>query len=207
MKVSAVIIPKRMINKESYISAPLILSVSAVLTGFVLGTLTYCFLKESVFQGVFSLFISFFTDFSNKNSPEILSGLILTELPYIIAMAILGFSVIGYPLILILTAVKSIAPTLLFSHLYCEYGLKGAEYAFLVMAAGEIVAIFGVLLMTQCCYRMSMQFNRSLSAENGERRENLKIFFLKFTVSSVILIFSRFITFLTITSFSSLFSF
>ena len=208
MKVSAVIIPKR--DKKhhvAFVSPSLVLSVFAVLTGFVSGALVYCFLKASVFQGVFELFLTFFTDFSNKNSPEILSGLILTELPYMIFMAILGFSVVGYPLVMILTAVKSIAPTLLFSHLYCEYGLKGAEYVFLVFALAELISIFGVLLMTQCCYTMSLCLNRSLKAEKGERREEFKNFFFKFTVSSGILIFSRFVIFITVTSFSKLFSF
>lgn len=208
MKISAVLVKhhKRHGKKKDF-PTPLILSILSIVSGFLCGTLFYCFMKESLYDSIFELFISFFTDFTNKSSSEIISGLILSELPYIFIMFVFSFCVIGFPFTLFVTFVKSLAPTLLFSHLYCEYALKGAEYVFLVLLIGEAVNLFGTLLMTQGCFHMSSVLYENLWKERGECREEIKSFSLKFALSAGTIILSNVITFVTVTSFNSLFSF
>ena len=156
MKVSAVIVNHRKAKKNNIsLNLSLTLSILPILCGFISGALLYVFMKESLYRGVFDVFISFFTDFSNKSSLQILSGLIISELPYIFIMLIFSFSAIGYPFVLMLTYIKSIAPTLLFAHLYSEYALKGAEYVFLILLPGEIINLFGIILLTQGCFAFS----------------------------------------------------
>lgn len=208
MKVSAVIVkPQKKRHKPHKITPPLIFSFSAVLSAFVSGVLLYCFFKEKLYTGIFEIFISFFTDYTQKSSLEILSGLIISELPYVFMMLIFSFSAIGYPFTLLLTFIKSLAPTLLFSHLYSEYALKGAEYAFLVLLPGEIICLFGVLLMTQGCFTASKQFTDNIKNVKGESTAEIKSFMLKFAVSTLIIIMSKLIMLCTISIFGDLFAF
>lgn len=208
MKVSAVIVnPQKKKHLNNITNMPLILSILAILLGFILGTMLYCMFRETLYSDVFSIFISFFTDFTKKSSFEILSGLIISELPYIFLMLLLSFSVIGYPFTLLLTFIKTLAPTLLYSHLYSEYGLKGAEYVFLVLLLGEIVCTFGVLLMTQSCFNLSKFLSENVKTTRGESAEEIRSFTLKFAVSTLIILTSNAITLLTVSCFSSLFIF
>lgn len=208
MKVSAVIVNHRKAKKNNIsLNLSLILSILPILCGFISGALLYAFMKENLYRGVFDVFISFFTDFSNKSSLEILSGLIISELPYIFIMLIFSFSAIGYPFVLMLTYIKSIAPTLLFAHLYSEYALKGAEYVFLILLPGEIINLFGIILLTQGCFAFSRHIDGVLKNLKGEYIQELKGFLLKFSVSVAIILFGNLITLFTISLFSGLFSF
>lgn len=208
MKVSAVIVnPHKKVQKSKDLPLSLLLSISSVLLGLISGTLLYCFFKESLYSDVFSLFTNFFSDFTQKSSLEILSGLMASELPYIFMMLIFSFSAIGFPFTILFTFIKSLAPTLLFSHLYFEYGLKGAEYVFLVLLPGEIVCTFGVLLMTQSCFNLSKFLSKNVKTTRGESSEETRNFTLKFAVSTVIILTSNVITLLTVACFSSLFAF
>ena len=208
MKVSAVIVnPHKKVQKSKDLPLSLLLSISSVLLGLISGTLLYCFFKESLYSDVFSLFTNFFSDFTQNSSLEILSGLMVSELPYIFMMLIFSFSAIGFPFTILFTFIKSLAPTLLFSHLYFEYGLKGAEYVFLVLLPGEIVCTFGVLLMTQSCFNLSKFLSKNVKTTRGESSEETRNFTLKFAVSTVIILISNVITLLTVACFSSLFAF
>ena len=163
-------------------------------------------MKSFIDEDIMGYFISFLYGFSSKSKGEFLSGLIISVLPYIILMLIFGLDLIGAPLSLIFTFFKSLAPTLLFSFLYKEYGLKGAEYVFLVLAAGEIVSLFGALLICTTSYRMSQCIKESL-IKKDEFPQKTRNFFLTFSVGTSIIIFSRLITFATITSLNELFVF
>ena len=208
MKVNAVFLkPTKIKSEGNFIGPPLILSVIAVFAGLISGTLIYIFMKDSLSSEVLRLFISFFYDFSSKTKAEILSGLIVTVLPYIFLMFVFGLDLIGAPLSLIFTFFKSLAPTLLFSFLYREYGLKGAEYVFLVLAAGEMLSLFGILLVCSSSYRMSRELQALYNGTKGEFPQEIRSFLLKFTVGTCVIILSRFITFLTVTGFKDLFVF
>ena len=208
MKVSAVIVnPHKKKRNKKDIPLSFLLSILSILLGLVSGTLLYCFLKENLYSEVFSFFINFFSDYTQKSCLEILSGLIISELPYIFMMLIFSFSAIGFPFTIIFTFIKSLAPTLLFSHLYYEYGLNGAEYVFLVLLPGEIICIFGVLLMTKSSFNLSKFFSDNIKVTRGESAEEIRSFTLKFAVSTVIILISNVITFLAVSCFGSLFAF
>lgn len=208
MKVNAVFLkPTKIKSEGNFIGTPLILSVIAVFAGLISGTLIYCFMEDSLSSEVLRLFISFFYDFSSKTKAEILSGLIVTVLPYIFLMFVFGLDLIGAPLSLVFTFFKSLAPTLLFSFLYREYGLKGAEYVFLVLAAGEMLSLFGILLVCSSSYRMSRELQALYNGTKGEFPQEIRSFLLKFSVGTCVIILGRIVTFMTITSFSSLFEF
>ena len=208
MKVSTVFIKqKRNKNETNLPDTPLILSISVILSGLISGMLIYSFMKESLSAELLKVFISFFYDSTSKTEPEFLSGLLVSILPYIVMMFIFALDLIGAPLALIFTYFKTLAPTLLFSFLYCEYGLKGAEYVFLVLAAGEITSLLGTLLICSSTYRMSARMKEIYKAGKGEYPQEIRKFIPKFTVGTVIVILSRLIIFITVTSFKDLFVF
>ena len=208
MKVSTVFIKtKRKKSKSNFPDAPLILSAATILTGLISGTLIYCFMKETLTANVLKLFFSFFYDFSSKSNSEALSGLLISAVPYIFIMLVLALDLIGAPLSLLFTYFKTLAPTLLFSFMYREYGIKGAEYVFLILAAGEIVLLFGVLLICSSTYRMSRSLFNFHKGIKGEYPQKIRSFITEFTMGTVIIIFSRFVTFLTVIVFKGLFVF
>lgn len=208
MKVNAVFLrPTKNKSEANFINTPLILSVIASLAGLLSGTLIYFFMKDNLSGDIMRLFINFFYDFSSKTKAEVMSGLVVTALPYIFLMFVFGFDLIGAPLSLIFTYFKSLAPTLLFSFMYREYGLKGAEYVFLVLAAGEMISLFGVLLVCSAAYRMSSQLREYYKQGKGELPQEIRSFLLKFSVGTAVIISSRFVTFLTVTGFRDLFIF
>ena len=206
MKVSTVFIKKK--RNEVYLpDTDSILSLTAILAGFISGMLVYIFLKESLSEDILKLFIRFFYDSSTKSKLEFLSGLIVSVLPYIITMFIFALDLIGAPLALLFTYFKALAPTLIFSFLYCEYGLKGAEYVFLVLASGEITDVLGTLLICSSTYKTSKNIRETHKSGKGEYPQEIRTFIPKFTVSTAIVISGRLITFLTVTSFNNLFVF
>lgn len=208
MKINAVILRNR--NSENIFGSGNIriyISFFVIAAGLVSGSLIYLFTSETLGGSIWNIFVGFFTDFSSKSNPEIISGLILSELPYFIVMFVLGFSVIGYPLVLILSFIKSMGPTFLFAYLYSSFGLKGAEYVFLVHSIGKIVMLLGVMMMTQSCFTMSMTLKNQLTDNNKDCKNELKKYIIRSLVIFGIFLLSSLINFLTITSFSSLFSF
>lgn len=208
MKVNAVIVKnKKDKNNKPTANAPLILSVIAVLSGLSSGVLIYCFFKESLSMEILELFTSFFWNFKGKTAGEVISGLILSALPYIFLMFIFAMDVTGAPLCLALTFFKALAPTLLFSYLYEAQGLKGVEYVFLVLAAGEIFSISGTLFITSCSYRMSrITYNMCLK-EKEKFPQEMRDFILRFSVGTGIIIISKIVTFVSVTVFGDLFTF
>ncbi len=208
MKVNAVFLRSTKNKSEArVINMPLILSVIASFSGLLSGALIYCFMKDNLSGDIMRMFISFFYDFSSKTNAEVLSGLVVTALPYIFLMFVFGLDLIGAPLSLVFTYFKSLAPTVLFSFLYREYGLKGAEYVFLVLAAGEMISLFGVLLVCSAAFRMSSQLREYYKNGKGEFPQEIRSFLLKFAVGTAVIISSRFVSFLTVTGFKDLFVF
>ncbi len=211
MKFSAVIIPKNGLKKTEKGSSrgdyKLLLSFLSVFLGLLLGALIYVILSEKLKGSIWNLFKSFFSDFSNKTNPEIISGLVLSEIPYLVVMFILGLSAIGYPIVLVISTIKCMAPTLLFSYLYSAFGLKGAEYVFLVLALGKIIMLLGVIMVTHSSFSMSYAIKDILNENRKEYKTELKKYLLRSGVITLIFLMSCLLTFSTVKGFSSLFSF
>lgn len=208
MKINAVILPKKSDKDNSYENDKSIyISFIFILCGLICGALIYLFTGANLKGSIWNLFTGFFTDFSNKSNPEIISGLILSGLPYYFAMIVFGSSIFGYPFVLLLSFIKSMAPSLLFSYLYSSYGLQGAEYVFLVMAPGKIIMLLGVLMLTQSCLTMSASLQKLTNEGSKDCKHELRKFVLRSVIIYVVLLASDLVSFITITGFSSLFSF
>ena len=204
MKINAVI-SKLSIN-VNYANKTAILSAVIIALGIISGTIIFLVSDDTVAETLFEYFISFTTDFTNKNKPEILSGLILSHIPYFVVMEILGVSVVGIYLIPMITFIKSVGIGMLVTYIYQMFTLKGIEYCLLVLFPGKFILIFAMILLAQNCLITSD--NIRLSAHgNKDRVVELNKYILRTIFIAMIIIVSSIIDFITIISFSSLFDF
>lgn len=204
MKINAVISkPSVRLNSADKTA---IVSASSIALGIIVGAIIYSLSKNTVVNDICDYFLSFATDFTNKNKPEILSGIIISYVPYIIAMLILGTSIIGAVGTIALSTVKSMGIGLLFTYIYDAFSLKGIEYCLLVLLPGKFILIFAMILLTQSCCLNSLIIRKSLS--NSENRAvPLQKYFLRSLVITFLFILSSLTDFLMLTGFSALFDF
>lgn len=204
MKVSAVISKPSFVLDNTKKSA--LISCLIIIAGLLSGSILYILSKENLSGSLFDYFISFSVDFSDKNKPEIFSGLLLQNLIYFVSMLLFGTSVIGTPAVFIITFIKSAGLGLLTAYIYGSFALKGIEYCLLVLFPGKYFLIFAMLLLTQNCYCVSLGILQNLRNANNRGAD-----FRKFTVRSllilIILIISATVDFIAVISFSSLFNF
>ena len=204
MKINAVI-SKSSVNVDStYKSA--IISAITIAVGIIFGAIIYILSKDNLNSSLVEYFINFSTDFSNKNKPEILSGIILSHIPYFIMMIIFGTSVVGTPAVILLTNIKSMGIGLLTTYIYSSFSLKGIEYCLLVMFPGKFILIFAMILLTQSCFVTSNDIIQRLKNKEG-RVVSLEKFAVRSILIFGLIILSALIDFLANISFSSLFNF
>ena len=204
MKINAVI-SKPSIN-VNYANKTAILSAVIIALGIICGTIIFLVSDSTVAETLFEYFISFTTDFTNKNKPEILSGLILSHIPYFIVMIILGVSIVGVYLVPVITLIKSIGIGMLITYIYQTFMLKGIEYCLLVLFPGKFIMLFAMILLSQNCLITSN--NIRLSAHgNKDRVVELDKYILRTVFIAMIILVSSTVDFITIISFSSLFDF
>ena len=204
MKVSAVI------NKPSFTvdntKKSAVISSIVLVSGIISGTLIYIITKGEVSKELWELFVSFSMDFSNKSKSEIFSGLALQNLAYYFLMLIFGVCAFGTPAVFFLSFVKSMGLGMLTTYIYDTFALKGIEYCLLIFFPGKILLLFAMVLLTQNCYVMSFDINRSLRNKN-DRVVEFRKFGLRALLILLIIMPSSLVDFFTIISFSSLFDF
>ncbi|MBO5936971.1 MAG: stage II sporulation protein M [Clostridia bacterium] len=204
MKVSAVISRPDIRIDSTNKSA--IVSGAVISAGIILGAALYVFAKDSLTGDLFDYFISFSVDFSNKNKPEIISGLIMQNIIYFVLMLIFGTSVIGSPAVYFLSLLKTSGLGLLIAYIYDCYALKGIEYCLLVMFPGKFLLIFAMVLLTQNCSHMSTGIYQCI--KNTESRgADIRKFSARSVLILIILLISSLVDFVALISFSSLFDF
>ncbi len=204
MKVSAVIHKPSFSSDNTKKSA--LISTIILVAGIISGTVVYMLSKDSVENELRELFLSFFTELSNKNKPEIISGLVMQNLGYFFLMLIFAVCAFGTPAVYFLSFAKALGLGMLTTYIYDAFALKGIEYCLLVFFPGKILLIFAMVLLTQNCYVMSLDINRSLRNKSDGVVE-FKNFSLRALLILIIIFLSSFVDFLTVISFSSLFNF
>lgn len=204
VKINAVITKPTI--RLDYANNTAILSAAVIAAGILTGSLVYFVTYNEDINSLCEYFLTFITDFSKKNKPEIFSGLILSDLPYLVMMLILGTSVIGTPGILALTYIKSIGIGLLITYIYDSFALKGLEFSLLVLMPGIFVLIFAMILLTQSCFVNSQNINKALNNKENGVLPHQK-FFIRSLIIISIFIFSSVLDCVTLTGFSSLFDF
>ena len=204
MKVSAVITKPTLSLDNTKKSA--IISATIIAIGLIVGSVIYLLCDNEITEALLDYLIGFTTDFSNKNKPEIFSGLVLQNLIYYIMMLFFGTSVIGTPAVFMISFIKTVGLSFLTTYIYDVFVLKGIEYCLLVIFPGKFFLIFAMVLLTQNCYCTSIDIMKCINGKDS-RGVNFKKFTIRSLLILIILVVSATIDFLMIISFSSLFDF
>ena len=166
MKIKAVV-TKPSININTA-SKSAVMSAMVIVFGILVGVIIFIAAPEYTKDSLTRLFLTFTTDFVNKNKPEILSGIVLAHIPYFIAMLIFATSVVGTPAVIFLTAAKSMSLGLIVTYIYSEFSLKGIEYCLLILLPGKFILIFVMILLTQNCYITSKDIKiKTITSSDG----------------------------------------
>lgn len=195
-------------NKIKFTSrrVPTIISTVSIASGIICGSIFYILFEQLFTSNICDYFIKFITDFSNKNSAEIFSSLILTNLPYVIIMYILGTNARGSIFIPALTFIKASGLGIVTTYIFCKYTLKGIEYCLLVFFPSKIILIFSLLLLTENCYLTSSKIGKCIKSKY-EADIELSKYDLKTIIICLIMLVSCLIELISIITFSSLFTF
>lgn len=180
----------------------IVFSFTSIVVGLISGAVITAFSSASLKSEIEKLFISFFTDFTDKSSLEIFSGIVLDGLIYFIALFISGSNIFGKEMTVILTALKSCGITAIIYVLYADYGLKGLEYVLLVFMPGKVILLFAMLFMTKFSY----EFSTDLRSTN-EKNPATDVYIVKSVITLIFMLISWLIDFFAIVLFSSLFTF
>ena len=184
----------------------LVLSFIFIFSGVIFGTIVYNLDISGLYQEMMEVFLAFNIDFNDKSSIELFAGLILSGFIYFASMFVLGGNFFGKELILFVTMIKSSGIGALIAYLYSEYGIRGFEYTLLIFIPGKFILLFGMLLMTKCCYDMSDTLRRGIT-EQGSIKTYMKEYTVKSFISLFVFFLSWFIDFVCICTFLQLFSF
>ena len=203
MKVSAIIKKpgKNAIENKSAIFASLV-----IIIGIISGVLLYVFNKTEISVKLSESFIKYAAEFSQKNKPEIFSGLIGYDLIFLLVMTILGTCAFGTPALICLSIVSSMGLSMLTAFIYDNFALKGIEYCLMVFLPGKFFLILALILLTQNCVVTSKSIIDSLNSK-ADRVVDFRKYSLRVLVIAVIIFLSAIVDFITLTGFSSLFDF
>lgn len=203
MKFSAVIAPKKL--KIETKNNGLLFSFSAIALGLVFGCVLYVLSKDYTNETILKYFLRFTTEFSYKNKSEIISGLIVSNIPYLIFMFIFGAGALSSPFIFLLSFIKSAGLGMTATYIYDMFALDGLEYCLLIFFPGKAVLLFSMLLLTQSCFMTSSEVRRSIKGEDVTvKMEN---YIIRSVLICSVFIIASLIEFIVINCFSSLFSF
>lgn len=181
----------------------LIFSFLSIASGLIFGVVSYIFSSSLIESELYKLFVDFHLLFSDKTNLEIFSGFALSGLAYFFLMFVVGGSIFGKLLCSFITFIKAVGISLVTTYLYCDYGLKGFEYALLVFFPGKIILLFAMLFMTKTCIESSVLLT-NVSEMNSVKIKN---YCLKMIVVFIFLLISWMVDMLCIIIFSGLFSF
>lgn len=181
----------------------LLISFIFLAFGLVSGVIIFHLSRESISAEVRTMFLNFNNTFVKLPHSEIFAGIMSEGLLYFIVMYILGGSIFGKYLCPVLSAVKIAGISIVTSFLYASFGLKGFEYALLVVFPGKVIFLFAVLIMTKICIAYSRGV---LCCDKSDFSFSLKSYCIKSSAVFVIFIFSWIVDFLCIIIFSDLFN-
>ena len=209
MKKSTVISnPYRNLIKIADINKSAITSSLIIVVGIISGALLYSIRGESLAGELLESFLGFVTDFSHKSKPEIISGLMLPDIIYLLAMIMLGTCAFGTPAVMVISAIYSMGLSMTVAYIYDSFALQGIEYCLLIFLPGKFLLVLAILLLTQNCFVTSNGIRLAVYGKtSNDRVVDLKKYSVRNFVIFIIILLSGFIDFLMLTSFSSLFEF
>lgn len=105
---------------------------------------------------------------------------LLTNIIFIIFAVFLSFSLIGYPLIMIVPFLKGMGIGVVSGYLYSIYKFMGLGYSLLMIYPGAIFSVFGLLIIcNDCCEYSKNAYNKSVLGRGHFEKNESKYFLLR----------------------------
>ncbi len=178
MKVNAVITRnfgqiKRMdINKYKSTIITFLIMLIAVISGPIF----YFFAQYGLKEKFSVVFLSFSGLNIETSKPDIFTGLLVWTFIYLIIMLLCSTSVIGAPLVYLITFLRITSLSTLISYIYSEFGLKGIEYCLIVLLPGKFFLLLSYLIMTDACIEISRNIKaKSIKGQPDSGNISVKI--------------------------------
>lgn len=139
---------KEISNKNNFL---IIVSIIFIL-GLIFGSIYITILEDSEKKLIMDSVNNYFTSSSNINFDtqiEIFKNSLISNLLYFVIMWLLGLSVVGLPVIIIMTFLKSFILSFSISSMFAKYGFKGILAAILYIFPSPLISnIFAIILAT-----------------------------------------------------------
>lgn len=207
MKINAVITAKRLKTPENnYYNISALISAIPIGVGIISGCIVYLLFGEIIKGELWNFFIRFTIEFTGKTKVEILTGLLLSNVPYLVLMYLFGTNLRGTYLAFALSFFKSFGLGLISTYIYCAYSLKGIEYCLLIFFPGKVIQIFSMLLLTENCHNMSLNLSNVVKEKNDSHIDLMR-YELRNIFISALFTLSCIVDFIMIICFSTLFEF
>lgn len=144
-----IIIPSNKLN---------IFILGLIVIGITCGAIYYNLITKNDLELVKTSITSFFNSIkvNNVNSVQALINSLINENFIIIIIYLLGFSIIGIPLIIILIFGKGFVLGFTLSGLIDIYAYKGSLYSFIYLFPTKIISIFTVVLISYYSIKFSL---------------------------------------------------
>ena len=173
--------------------------LASVISGSLFYYQSNMILKEKIAE----IFTCFNEQFITRNKAEIFFSMLTLALFYIILMLLSSTSIIGSLFVYSINFIKISALSIVVTHIYFVYGLRGLEYSLLVILPGKLFLLLSYLIITDACIEITKNI-RSVSLKHKSDVKNISVR----VVTGVILSTLHVITDYTVlTLFSGLFEF
>ena len=147
-------------------------SILVLLVGIVIGAMAMKFLPElqrNELAGYLNLYLSSLSDTSKINDSMILGDVIIKNTKTILAIWILGFTIIGLPFVLGIVCLKGIVIGFTVGFLVNEYIYKGIFLALAVVLPHNLLSIPIILIMSIA----AINFSLNLIKRRQYKKDNL----------------------------------
>ena len=206
MKISAVL-PKGVIKNNEASSERINIKIFfALALALIEGTVIYIASESYLSSEMLDSFKGFFSDFSSKSMIEVFTGLVLTNLPFLIFSIILGSSTSGYIIIPLMGFLKITGIGVVNTYIYSAFGLKGVEYSLLVFYPGKFLLMFSFLFLMQACIENSLRIKNIAKGECRAEKYSIS-YAVKIIAATITMLLSSVVDCILIAAFSKLFSF
>lgn len=162
-----------------------IITILFFCTGIVLGIYTVKYMGQVDKGELSNYFISFIEVLDSKpiNNKAILFQTLKSNIPMIIAIFVLGFTIIGLPIILVINIIKGFSIGFTFSFLISVMGKKGIALALIGVTPQNIIyipctIISSVIAMEISFNKIRNRINRQASISFGESKSYITAFII-----------------------------
>ncbi len=138
------------------------ISFLTVFISLISGVIYFLFTEENEKKILENHFLQYIDSLVNSDKLDILLSLLKHNLCFIFIIFILGTSLIGYVLIIVVSYLKCLGITFLNCLVLSLYGLKGFEYICMLQLPGKLIFLFSLLLIMRIGIDSSLKIKKTV---------------------------------------------